>query len=172
MGRRRNSKLQLHAASPALVRVGKRSRKRIPTYLSVSAIVALGYYGSLLPRIFSTAGGRYVWAAAREWSVNPVVAVLIMWRESRGRDPGTVGAAGEIGIMQVTPIAMQDTGWYINTGSSLEEQAVAGVAYMAWLKDNYPDKSVFWRIRAYNAGAGGANRGVGQNYLYKVLSGL
>jgi soluble lytic murein transglycosylase-like protein len=95
-----------------------------------------------------------------------------MWRESRGRDPGTIGDDGEIGIMQVTPSAMDQVGYYLTLDSSMADQANAGVAYFVWLRVAHPDKSIFWAIRAYNAGPGGANAGRGTEYLWKVLMGL
>jgi len=100
------------------------------------------------------------------------ICLLIMWRESRGRDPDRVGPDGEIGIMQVTPVAQQQTGYFLDTDSSLADQANAGVAYFTWLRVQHPDRSVFWAVRAYNVGPAGANAGRGIDYLRKVLTGL
>jgi len=78
------------------------------------------------------------------------------------------GMDGEIGFMQVRPIAMQDTSVFATVNSSLLDKARAGIAYIAWLHNQNRDP--YWIFAAYNAGPTGAARGHGASYASRALA--
>lgn len=91
----------------------------------------------------------------------------------------SIGEAGEIGLMQVTPSAMLDMDYQIGLGSPIHHQLEAGAKWLRHLADRWTTEigGIFdfitdWDfvIRAYNAGFDGASRGNGQAYLTRVLN--
>ncbi|OQW96107.1 MAG: hypothetical protein BWK77_06405 [Verrucomicrobia bacterium A1] len=63
------------------------------------AMIAIGL-GALYWRVHRFDGA--IWAAGTAYGVDPELLRAMIWRESRF-DPGALGKAGEIGLMQVTP---------------------------------------------------------------------
>ena len=101
----------------------------------------------------------------------------IAWVESKFIDTKTIGFAGEVGIMQVTPIAMRDVGRTITVNSSLYDQVFVGAqflkkcaAYARVAKANHDVPITTnlndWAIMYYN---GGSQHGAAERaYLQKV----
>lgn len=120
--------------------------------------------------------------AAISHDVNADFLVAIAQRESSMTDPARVGAAGEIGPLQVTPPAMSDINMFITLQSSLEDKIEAGARFMRLLLDRVADRkrrlgslsdvltADDYRLacRAYNAGFQGALNGNGYKYLNDV----
>lgn len=103
------------------------------------------------------------------YGVEPTIAFAICGAETNYRDPHTVGSSGEIGIMQVTPVAMQQVGCFIDLNSGLDDQIEAGCAFLGWLVNEFGSDYAMV-IRAYNVGVAGARSGHGELYLTRVLS--
>jgi hypothetical protein len=72
-------------------------------------------------------------------------------KESSATPMLSVGRAGEVGILQVTPPAMQTTGVFISPDSTFLEQALAGASFLRWLYDHNGHD---WEkaVMAYNVG--------------------
>lgn len=94
--------------------------------------------------------------ASDEFDVPYNYAHAILWKESLG-DPGARGGAGEIGLMQLKPIAVKDVqqvkGDFSGWKHDPEQNIRAGVAY---LKRQF-ERTGDWReaIKAYNQGFAG-----------------
>jgi soluble lytic murein transglycosylase-like protein len=118
--------------------------------------------------------------AARKYDIREDVLLAIGRQESSLTDPPEVGAAGEIGPLQVTPPAMTDMNHFIDLDSTLEDKINTGARWFRYLLNNarralymYADTPEVYRlaVRAYNAGFHGAavlERGHG--YLADVRS--
>lgn len=126
---------------------------------------------------------HYLAASCEAYGVPINLARAICQVESSFTDPSEVGAAGEIGPMQVTPPAMADMDSYIALNSSLESKVDLGVRWLslliraahAKLRPGFgrafePTRSVYaLAVRAYNAGfRGAAELGRGADYLNRV----
>lgn len=125
---------------------------------------------------------HYLEQSCAEYNVPISLAKAICQVESGFRDPEEIGAAGEIGPMQVTPPVMDDLDCYIALESSLESKVDLGVLWLSRLiaaaqqrlRPGYgrafePTRACYeLAIRAYNAGFRGATEGRGQAYLAKV----
>lgn len=106
--------------------------------------------------------------AANQAGVDDRLAVAICLVESHAQANVAVSPKGAVGIMQCTAIAQEEVGFFITPVSSLDDQAYCGALYLRYLFANYGDKGQDWIVRAYNAGAGGANAGLAQSYLADV----
>jgi len=121
--------------------------------------------------------------AAERHGIREDVLLAICKTESSFTDPRKVGAAGEIGPLQVTPPAMIDLGHSITLNSDLDDKIETGARWMKHLLDQsqrlhgsafgiagaYTPDVYRLAIRAYNAGFHGAaqlNRGY--EYLQRV----
>ena len=99
------------------------------------------------------------------------IVAAIVAVESAGY-PLAVGAAGERGLMQITPAALQDVNRYYGTDYTFD-QMFSGILNLyvgsLFLKLQY-QRMGNWQdaIRAYNAGERGAREGRGYEYLERV----
>lgn len=96
-------------------------------------------------------------AAAGEADVDWRLVIAQMYQES-GFDPNTVSFAGAEGLLQVLPRTAREVGV---DPARLREPASgirAGVRYLAWTRERFPDLPVGEQLKfalaAYNAGAG------------------
>jgi soluble lytic murein transglycosylase len=101
-------------------------------------------------------------AAARRYSVDPLLVRAVAWRESRFH-PEARGAKGEMGLMQVQEVTAQE--WAdaehvaaFEHGSCLDPgtNAMAGAFYLGKLLKRYSgtDNPVPYALADYNAGRG------------------
>lgn len=118
--------------------------------------------------------------AADRYSVNPNLIRGVIRQES-GFQSRAVGDAGEIGLMQITPIAAKDwcaahgvkyrfRGWLCDPRFNIE----VGTWYLAralrqW--DGYEDKEVL-ALAEYNAGRGRAKRWLPDHPSEKAIDGI
>lgn len=117
-----------------------------------------------------------IFAASNEFGVDPKIIGGIIMQETRG-NANAVGAAGERGLMQLTPGALQDVNARYGLNYSFEEMFQpdknirTGTAYLA-MQIRYFNGDVQKGIRAYNVGAGNVNKSplAGETYLAGVES--
>ncbi len=101
----------------------------------------------------------------------PKVVAAIIQIESNGNE-NAVGQSGELGLMQIMPIALQDVNENFGTNFQFEDLAVAsnnisvGILFLKLQLKRM--KNLNDSIRAYNAGERGARLGRGYDYLEKV----
>ena len=99
-------------------------------------------------------------AAAKRYSVDPMLVKAVVWRESRFR-PSTRGRKGELGLMQIQEVTAQE--WADEEGirSFAHEQCLdpgtntlAGTFYLGKLLKRYAhtDNPVPYALADYNAG--------------------
>jgi soluble lytic murein transglycosylase-like protein len=107
---------------------------------------------------------------AHDQGIDVEVAQAICLVESGARLVNQIGAAGEIGVMQVTPVAAKQIGMKLTTACPLNNQVIAGIKYLHWLAEQHSQAdNLPWIIRAYNVGPTGANEGRGSSYLVHVI---
>jgi soluble lytic murein transglycosylase-like protein len=167
----------------------RRTRSAIWAVVITVALFALYHLRSLIAGRSRPADWTYQISTAiveitDEFDLPPGLLEAICRVESSLEPQWGKGPAGEIGVMQVTPGAMQDTGYYINEDSTVAAQVASGAAYLDWLREYYRNNirqfiswegitigdyiDWDWIIRAYNAGPRGAEQGYGFDYLEKV----
>lgn len=107
------------------------------------------------------------------YGLDPDLVAAVIWQESAG-NPDAIGAAGEIGLMQVTRIAARDVGmestWERGTALRPVEQIELGCAYLEKCKNEYTDGSQFRTLRCYNEGPPPFNAPASLAYAEKVLA--
>lgn len=92
---------------------------------------------------------------------NMAVTSAIIQVESGG-NPGAVGSAGEVGIMQVKPATaeqMAGAGYTRypptpDTLATIRGGLYFGTAYLQWLSETHRDADWEWIVQAYNGGPG------------------
>jgi soluble lytic murein transglycosylase-like protein len=95
---------------------------------------------------------------AREYGLDLLLLIEQCYRESRF-DPLAVGAAGDLGLMQIVPATWDE--WSVKVGvfdpfDPDSNLTVAG-AYLAWLRDQLAKvnrSEPYWMLVAYNWGIG------------------
>lgn len=105
--------------------------------------------------------------AATKYKVSPALVKAVIWRESKFK-PSTVGKAGEIGLMQIMPGAIED--WMrVNKIKfkpsrrelfTPEKNVDIGTWYLAWTGqhwDGYVSKEIL-QLSEYNAGYGNVTK--------------
>lgn len=107
-------------------------------------------------------------AAATKYKVLPQVLTSQVIQESNG-NPNAIGAAGEIGLMQIKPATAQELGNYnlYDPAQNID----AGAKYLSqMLTANNGDYNS--ALRGYNAGLQGSinNPNAGQSYANQVLA--
>lgn len=95
-----------------------------------------------------------VYEASDEFGVPPHIAMAVLWQESRGNEMAK-GGAGEIGLMQLKDIAVQDLrlkgyGKFEGWKQDPKQNIRAGVAYL----DLQHERTGNWgeALQAYNQG--------------------
>ena len=106
-------------------------------------------------------------------SVSSDLVMAIVWQESGG-NPDAEGSAGELGLMQVTPIASQDIGeppLVYNSGP--EEQLKHGIKYLKKCNSEYTNVgNRFTTLRCYNEGPPPFTKEASKRYAQQVLDKL
>ena len=101
-------------------------------------------------------------AAALRHHLPPALVKAVVWRESRF-DPGAVGKAGEIGLMQLMDDAAHEWAGAVRATNFVHEHVfdpttntLAGSYYLAKLLRRYPgtDDPLPYALADYNAGRG------------------
>jgi soluble lytic murein transglycosylase-like protein len=97
---------------------------------------------------------RDIWSAGAYHNVDPAIIASVIYQESRG-DPGAIGAAGEVGLMQVKiSTALQFGGLLDPEMLPLPSVNIrAGTQYLRYLLDRY-NGNIAASLAAYNAGPG------------------
>lgn len=109
---------------------------------------------------------RRVVDAVKVPTIDTDLILAIIHVETRG-DNNLVGQFGEIGLMQITPDAATDAGYY-KVPTIASENIRCGSIYLALQIQRM--ESVRDGVRAYNAGESGARKGRGFEYLSLVES--
>ncbi len=150
MGASRRNQPSTRPPGPALV-------------LSITLITLLGWVGSWWLR--DRREHRHdavILEAARRYGLDPALIKAVAWRESRF-NAGARGAAGEIGLMQVTDPAAQEWAEAEGVYPLPEEHlldprtnALAGTWYLRKLLQRYAhtDQPLVFALADYNAGRG------------------
>lgn len=160
--------------------------KSITTLIVVILIVVITLIYGTAKNQEAKANSAKIPEPVREWNeeintysekfdVPASLAYSILWQESAG-NPNATGSAGEIGLMQLKPIAVKDVqgsmgvntaGWKTNPVKNIE----VGVAYLKLMYDRTGN----WQeaVRAYNQGKRGKDlnkdrSGKADNYLSSV----
>lgn len=163
--------------------------------ISLGALAAAGYYlyskgyittetttvttSGFVPPSFSSSVARWQGAAVGAATLYPIpgldrerqtaLLLSVIAQESSG-NPDALGAAGEQGLMQLTPGAVQDVGgvWPPPTAA---DNLLYGAKYLQ-LQISRMGGSVYDGLRAYNAGAGNAksSRTISDAYARSVLN--
>lgn len=98
--------------------------------------------------------------AARRYGVDPALVKAVVWRESRFREDAR-GGAGELGLMQVGPLAAEDwakaerlPGFRHADLLDPQQNTRAGTWYLSRLLKRYPqaDNPTAFALADYNAG--------------------
>ena len=109
---------------------------------------------------------------ARAYRVPASLVLAVIWQESAG-DPYAQGSAGEIGLMQVTPIAAEDVGRDALTSFDVPEKQIdVGAAFLDRSVFHYCDGMEDLRcgLRTYNEGPPPHNVPSSNQYATDVLS--
>lgn len=126
----------------------------------------------LLDKIFEKYG-NYIDKYSAMFGVPRSIIISVIATESSGFE-GAKGSAGEIGLMQITPIALKQVNQYFKknfTSDDLkvgEKNIIIGTYMLSYLWHRFKDWDLV--IRAYNYGEGNIkkNPSLAQNYFDKV----
>lgn len=95
---------------------------------------------------------------ARQYELDWLMLIAQGYQESR-LDHSVISPAGAVGIMQLLPATAADMG--VPDPTVLEDNVLAGVRYVRYLKDNFfddpdlePSERLLFALAAYNAGPG------------------
>jgi soluble lytic murein transglycosylase len=131
----------------------------------VAVMLLAALCGALLIRRMHTYDALYV-EMGRKYNVDPRLISAVIWKESRS-DPSQVGAAGEIGLMQVTEVVGKEWAEAIQRPAFTRDDlfrpdinVAAGAWYLGqalsdWEKCRDP---VPFALAQYNAGPSNARR--------------
>jgi soluble lytic murein transglycosylase-like protein len=93
---------------------------------------------------------------ARKYGLDPLLLIEQCYRESRF-DPLAVGAAGDMGLMQIVPATWNE--WSVKVGVfdpfDPESNLTVAGAYLAWLRDQLArvnHNEPYWLLAAYKWG--------------------
>jgi len=86
--------------------IGKRTIAKVIYWNVVAVVLIVGLFAVSITRRLHVFDSLIV-RVSREHGVDPRLVSAVIWRESKF-DPNQVGAAGEIGLMQVTEAAGQE----------------------------------------------------------------
>lgn len=104
----------------------------------------------------------------RRVKATPRILYSIMWQESAGY-PDAMGAAGEVGLMQILPSTAADFNFSRIDLDRPYCNILAGAVFFSWLLDQ--TDTTFNAVRAYNAGLTGSRRNPenGKDYAESVM---
>ncbi len=146
-----------------------RMTKRKFVWIGVVALLGAALWGlwtlGRLPECKNHAGmdiRPVVEAAARQNGLSPALVMAVIWKESRMKS-NCVGKAGELGLMQVMPIAAEE--WRrVHPGQKVdsrtlrepEDNVKIGCWYLAWCGAHWKKRSCpeILQLAEYNAGYG------------------
>lgn len=145
-------------------------------YLFLAAVILLGFYNYITGRGGGTSEAvkaapkkvsrwiRYAKKHGNRAGIPWQIIMAIIWQESRG-NPNAVGSAGEVGLMQLKPDAVEDvqkftsvstTGWQEDEETNIK----VGANYLEVnLRPGRADGDLFKALRMYNQGPTGALSG-------------
>ena len=118
---------------------------------------------------------RTIIQESHKYGFDPVFLMAVIENES-SFNPGVIGGAGEIGLMQVTPATgawitkMYNLPW--KGKKSLQDPTNnirIGAAYMAYLREEFDFEGPLY-LAAYNMGSGNVRKSLGKNIFPKIYS--
>lgn len=107
--------------------------------------------------------------ASQATGIDSDIILAIVWTESSG-NPHAQHGLDEVGLMGMRPIAARDVG-YATTPTDPAEQVLAGAKFLK-LQISRMGGDLYDGLRAYNAGAGAAQRNpnISTDYAERVLT--